>query len=437
MAAKVLQEAILEGGIRSVNFFNGRLLTGQDLSREQEARRKADRRAAQASGYGIIWGLEVSDESPEADGQSVRIQPGLAVSRSGRTLFLESATDVLLGRRAPPCVGAARTFDDCERLKSGTYAAKEGIYVLTIAPAEDREGTALNHALDDAVVLCRTDALVEAVQFRLHSLDQYLTDVDEAIRQRTPQPEIAGRLSLMRNRVAHRCCGVDALRAFLEDPLAEGGAPTGLLAQIEGSLLTPCDVPLAIIALPTASAKPRIEFLDLWSVRRRMTRWSAAGPWGMVIGDRRQAEGEALFLQFQDHVAWLERRGDAVKAVAATQRFDYLPAAGILPMPGNTKEDEAALATFFGGLTVRGPAFIEGARLEPLLRASFAYPPIDLASGELIWLYWVRENRVAIDSRTKPMPRAALVFTSGHMPYQADARFDVSKWDYANLALDV
>ncbi|MFN7277616.1 MAG: hypothetical protein ACK5VP_07465, partial [Betaproteobacteria bacterium] len=61
MTTKLLQEAVLDGGIRSVNFFNGRLLTGKDLSREQDARRQSDRRIAQANGHGIAWGLEVEN----------------------------------------------------------------------------------------------------------------------------------------------------------------------------------------------------------------------------------------------------------------------------------------------------------------------------------------------------------------------------------------
>jgi len=36
-----LQESLKAGGIRSVNLFNGRLLTSKDLSREQAARREA------------------------------------------------------------------------------------------------------------------------------------------------------------------------------------------------------------------------------------------------------------------------------------------------------------------------------------------------------------------------------------------------------------
>ncbi len=55
-----LQQPILDGGIRSINFFNGRLLSARDLTREQSANREADRRLGQAIGEGIAYGLEVS-----------------------------------------------------------------------------------------------------------------------------------------------------------------------------------------------------------------------------------------------------------------------------------------------------------------------------------------------------------------------------------------
>ena len=48
------------GGIRSVNFFNGRLLTGEDLSREQDANELARLRLGRAVGSGVAYGLEVA-----------------------------------------------------------------------------------------------------------------------------------------------------------------------------------------------------------------------------------------------------------------------------------------------------------------------------------------------------------------------------------------
>ena len=48
-----LQQPIINGSLRSTNFFNGRLVTGADMSREQTARREAVspsvRRRAKAS----------------------------------------------------------------------------------------------------------------------------------------------------------------------------------------------------------------------------------------------------------------------------------------------------------------------------------------------------------------------------------------------------
>ena len=55
-----LQQPILYGGILSINFFNGRLLSARDLTREQSANRESDRRLGQAIGEGIAYGLEVS-----------------------------------------------------------------------------------------------------------------------------------------------------------------------------------------------------------------------------------------------------------------------------------------------------------------------------------------------------------------------------------------
>lgn len=429
MPPTVLEQAIAEGGIRSVNFFNGRLLTGQDLSREQAARRLADQRAAQAAGQGIAWGLDVSLGPTDADGgASVTVQPGLAVSASGRTLWLDAAITVTLGRRAPPRAKASRTFDTCKALGSGTYAAGPGVYLLTLAPAEDREGRAQVLSLDDSVAPCHTDALVEAVRFRLLELDKLVLDERDAVAQRTPKPSTQASLSLLRNRIAHRCLGTDAQAGFLANPLGSTAAPYGLLSGIAGKTLSECDVPLAIIKLDTG-----VDFIDQWSVRRRITRPGAGGAWSMLTDDRRLAEGEAAFLQFQEQLAQQTGAQGTATMTVAREQFDFLPAAGILPMDGS---DTAALARFFDGLTVRGPAYIEGARLQSLLRASFAYPPIDLASGELIWLYRVRQNQQSIDYKLPPIPQPCLVFASGHMPYQADARFGVSRWDYANTAID-
>jgi hypothetical protein len=127
--------------------------------------------------------------------------------------------------------------------------------------------------------------------------------------------------------------------------------------------------------------------------------------------------------------------GAALTSIVTTDYFNYLPASGILPIPGGKNGNTNSFASFFEGLTVRGPEFIEGARLQSLLQSSFTYSPIDLATGEFIWLYTVRENIQAFDNNLIKTPQAYMVFSNGHMPYQADARFDGERWDYSNYAL--
>lgn len=420
---KLLQQTILDGGIRAVNFFNGRLLTGEDLAREQTARREADRRLGIALGDGIAWGLEVQAAKDQSFGTAVTIAAGLAINRRGQTLHLPNALDVLLSDRGAPKIAITRSFSDCN-IKSGAVSARPGIYLLTIAPDEASEGHARSQSLDEGSVQCNSDALVEAVQIRMLPLEM---EVDPAARDAAALDDN----DLLRNAVAWQCFGLDSMANFLIDPLRMPSQLPEPLEKLAGKAYTACDVPLAIVRITT-----KIEFVDLWSVRRRPSPRGCSGAFAYPLEERRHAEGEAMFLQFQAQLAAMTASSGDVRNLVANKKFVQLPAAGMLPMPGDQADDVAAIASFFAGCTVRGPAFIEGARLEPLLRDSYSYPPIDPNSGELIWLYWVRENRQARDYKITPTPQACLVFTSGHMPYQADARLDVGKWDYANYAID-
>src|SRR5918997_3284971 len=112
-----LLEPVFGGGIRSVNFFNGRVLSGEDLSDEQEAQRRARRLVGQAIGEGIAYGFEVSEAAQSSTTQFpvITVEPGLAVTRAGQTLRLGGRTDVGLVRRegAPTFDQAGVTFRDC------------------------------------------------------------------------------------------------------------------------------------------------------------------------------------------------------------------------------------------------------------------------------------------------------------------------------------
>src|SRR5204862_5090147 len=120
-----------------VNFFNGRLLTGEDLAREQAAGRIARRLVGRALGAGVADGLGV--KLAGAAGSAIRpvldIEAGLAVTRRGDVLELASATQVELAAAAEGAVDGADGFTTCVPTAAGTYTSATGVFVLSIGPA--------------------------------------------------------------------------------------------------------------------------------------------------------------------------------------------------------------------------------------------------------------------------------------------------------------
>lgn len=414
-----LEQAILEQGLRSVNFFNGRLLTAHDLRREQEARHTGDRRLGRVLGDGVAFGLEVR-EHPDSTAQEplVTVAKGLAVNRKGQALRLTAEMTLALVRKTKAAAEAEATFAQCGPLQTGTYVAGPGVYLLTIAPATAREGKALTSGFDPYGGKCNTDAIVETVQCRLISIDASQPGLA------APAPQVRDE-SLFRNQLAMLCLGaakpVDPFAPVSMDPVV----------KLAGKTLTECDVPLALLYWTLSGG---IRFIDMWAVRRRITKPSPVGAWDVVVGDRRRSEAEAMFLQFQEHSEELRTSLTAPQSVVGTQYFQYLPAAGVLTMAGFGTVKGFDYVKFFETKTYRAPVFIEGARVEALLRDSFAYPPVDLQSKEMIWLYFVRENRQAIDSTLVNRPKPYVIFANGHMPFVGEARRDLSRWSYSNYS---
>ena len=129
MTTRNLAEAILDDGIRSVNFFNGRLLSGEDLSQEQEANSEERKRLGKAIGDGIVTGLEVSPSTTAANTGTpvVTIQPGLAINRLGQTLALTKSVDVsLIASSAAGTTSTQSLFVTCTPPQSGPYVAGAG-----------------------------------------------------------------------------------------------------------------------------------------------------------------------------------------------------------------------------------------------------------------------------------------------------------------------
>ena len=416
--ATALQQPILDGGIRSVNFFNGRMLTARDLTREQDANREVDRRLGRAVGEGIAYGLEIS-KSPASTSEApvLTVMLGLAVNRQGQTLWLRDKTDVALVRKASASA-TAMAFSDCLPLQSGTYIAGAGVYLLTVAPAETREGRAITNTLSTEASPCNTDTVVSAVQFRLIQIDPPITAAE------------LQDVNHLRNLIAYECFGVADTASFVKDPFGAELTKYGLLDSLRPNRLTDCDVPLGVLYWTLSDG---IKFVDMWSVRRRLTDPATTDPWRMTTGERRLAETEAMLLQFQDQIDQLRLSGINPSGIKATDYFRYLPPAGLLPISG-TNSPGFAYEKFFQNEIYREPVFIEGAKLELVLRHSLTCKPIDLNSGEMFWLYKVRENAQAINNGGSSTPQPYIIFASGYVPFIGDAQFDLSRWDYSNYS---
>lgn len=115
-------------------FFNGRLLSAEDLTREQAARDDAERRLARLMGCGVAEGLTVS----RGTGSVLRIAAGLGVTPSGAVIAIGNLDlDLSSAGRGASFSG----FGGCAAsLAEGQPLA--GVYLLTLTPAWSGQGRA-------------------------------------------------------------------------------------------------------------------------------------------------------------------------------------------------------------------------------------------------------------------------------------------------------
>lgn len=309
-----LSVPVLDAELSSVNFFNGRLLVSGDLKAEQDSRRLAVQRVGQAVGQGVVEGLRTSlSPSTDAGSLALGIEPGTALNRQGAVLKL--ATAVRLEIVAPVervAANLARAgFADCapelRRIKPARNLL--GFQILVARPDTLEKGRAPLVAMDLSAAGCNIDRIAQAVRFDLVPVSLNL-----------PQ-DVPSDSPGLRNTVAH----------LLQDRfLSECG---------DG-------VPLALLRF---DAVGKLDFLDMWAVRRRVARGLPgslpshpalldANPWSGVFGDRTESVGEARILQFQDQLAQslaqkLPLAGSGVEPanLRVQDVFPHLPAAGLFP----------------------------------------------------------------------------------------------------------
>lgn len=423
--ASVFTPLFDEDAVRSINFFNGRLLSGEDLTIERRVDREERRRVARAVGHGVVDGLRVRDSS--AGTPAVTVTAGTALDARGNSVSLPNETEVSLLALKPPAgdAGSVEPFAPCTPPQSGTYIAGAGVYLLTISRTTGSTGFAPVSGLGNEEAECNRRYLVEGVEFRL------------------PQVPVSTSLlaapARLRNRLAYACFGAEAVAGAIASIFDEPSDAADVLAAMRktGSL-GECEVPLALVYWTAAG----VQFVDAWAVRRRPATAEDAIA-GEFLDPAHVAQAEARLLQFQAQLADLIRTSADPASIEARTSFAYLPPAAFLPISG-VREDGAALRPvtgfagralqyerFFGSRMKAMPRVIEGARVGPLIRESLSCPPIDLDGEQMFWLYVVRENMQAVARGDSQAPY--MIVASPHLRFQAEPRFDVSYFNHANF----
>jgi len=402
-----LDQPVAVPDLQWVNFFNGRLLTGEDLAREQVAGRIARRLVGRALGAGVADGLSVTLASGvgSVSRPVLTVEAGVAVTRRGDVLELASATQLELAAAPGAATDGAGGFTTCVPTTGGTFTSATGAFVLAIGAASAPTGRAPVSGLGNEGAACNVAYAAEGVQFHLFRIalpTSLNADPDR-----------------LRNRLAHLALGTDdgSRIGALIDPLAPSDGLYGLLDRLPPGCLGDDRVPLALVHW-TAKG---VEFVDRWAVRRRIAAPPAGTGFPVLMGDRRRAEAEATFEQFQDQIEDLRRQLSAPQTAAAGKHFAYLPAAGLLPaaLPGGPPGFLAS--TFFGAQASNELARIDAAQVPALLHDSLWHEPIAVGSGRRIQLYAIHEQLQALSAGQPVNP--VFLFASETLSFRGVARF--------------
>lgn len=308
------------GGATRPHYVDGRLLTAADLLAGQDVLLGRDRRVARAAGAGVVHGLDVTGSAT-----TLTIGTGLGINRSGDPVEVPSAITVPLTSATLGQQATTSGFSCCSSTTPDgtTTGVPVGRYVLVARPDSRVDGSSpLAPPPTGAVSAgCGPRWDTGGVQLRVVLL---------------PIGTTFGRFDVTelnsRNVVAHWCLGTLQLQRIGIDPFS--GAPTGVdpayggLDTLDAGELTDDDLPLAVFAWDGRS----LSDLDSWSARRRVTRPAPLDTaWATGVADRREADGQARLLQFQDEVEQLVGAGLAGRTQVGTS-FAYLPPLGFLPL---------------------------------------------------------------------------------------------------------
>jgi hypothetical protein len=331
---------ILDGLRRRPRYFDGRFLTGADLTRDQDYVRQRQADMARAGGVGVISGLHVSEQTL-TPGQTLSISPGLGLTPSGDLVMVSTQRDVpLLDLPSSRQLDAALGLSEIPSVPLGRST---GLYILALRPVEFSANPIA--AYPRTITGKRTvedGDIIEAAAITL-----------------IPYPDMAGAANIMeaRRKVA---------RAIFA---GRGGA-------------MPQDaLPLAMLALDRGS----LRWIDAAMVRRESGAESGVQA---MLRTRPRAIAEAFVLQHHGHLAdtLSDMAGRGIAPVfPAASIFSLLPPIGAMPAAALRPDDQGFTQLYFPPDIAVDVAFVPADEIPILAEEAMALPPIDLeaAAGDL------------------------------------------------------
>jgi hypothetical protein len=324
---------ILDGLRRRPHYFDGRFLTGADLTRDQDYVRQRQADMARSAGSGVISGLQVRSIAL-ARGQTMRIQPGVGLTPSGDVVMLTQQRDVpLLDLPLSRQLDAAMGLREEPRVPLGR---RTGLFILALRSVEFTANPIA--AYPRSITGKRTvedGDIIEATAITL-----------------IPYPENTGAATL-----------TDARKAVAKQIFT--GHPSGLPQDA---------LPLAMIAVDRGT----VRWIDVAMVRRETGADSGVQ---VAFGGRPRSLAEAHLLQHRAHLGDVlaDMQGRSIPPIfPAAQQFFALPPAGQLPAAAVRSDDFGFNQLYFPPTVDVDLAFVPIDEIGALVEESLSLPPIDL-----------------------------------------------------------
>lgn len=328
---------VLDGMRVRPRYFDGRFLTGTDLTRDQTyiAQRQAD--LARATGTGVVAGLQVA-LAQALGGRVISLAAGHGITPAGDLVMITAPRQITLDD-----LPTSERLDAAMGLRARPaqpLARRTGLFILALRPVEFTANPIAAYPTTVTGPRTAQDGdIIEATAITM-----------------IPYPNVAGAANL------------DEARRTVARSLFVDGVTGGLPQEA---------LPLAMVGLDRGV----IRWLDMAMVRRET---GADTPLQVSMGARPRALAEAYIQQYDAQLAdVLAARAFAgvSGAFAASQYFAALPPAGRLPADSVTTDAFGFRQLYFPPTMEVDVSFVPQDEIAALVEESLALPPVDLLAA--------------------------------------------------------